>query len=298
MKLILTLTFLLTTLLPLMAQDDLMALLEDDTPTNEPVSSTFKSTRLINGHTIETRTPGVLEFVIGHRFGRINDGAEKLWGLDGAEIRLGLEYGVTDKLNIGIGRSSVQATYDLFGKYKFLQQSRSVPVSSVFFASIARRADSFFESQLDALSIPFEGKYRNAYTYQLLIARKINSALSLQISPTIIHRNYVETRDEPNDLIAMGIGGRYKITNRVTINAEFFPTFNQDSNQYKDVMSIGVDLETGGHVFQLHLTNAQSLQERGFIGETTGNFFDGDIHFGFNISRVFNVAVKENIPGE
>ncbi|MEQ8241145.1 MAG: DUF5777 family beta-barrel protein [Cyclobacteriaceae bacterium] len=281
---------------PAYGQDDLLDMLGDEPPSNEPVTSTFKSTRLINGHTIETRTQGVLEFIIGHRFGRLNEGGENLWGLDFAQIRLGLEYGVTDNLNIGIGRSGVDKTFDLFAKYKFLRQSNTVPVSAALFLSGARRADSFFENQVEGLGIPFEGKFRNAYTYQVLIARKISSALSLQVSPTIIHRNYVATSEEPNDLIALGMGGRYKITNRVTINAEYFPTFNQDSDNYKNAIAIGVDLETGGHVFQLHLTNAQRLQERGFIGETTGNFFDGDIHFGFNISRVFNVAVKENIP--
>ncbi len=280
---------------PAFCQDDLMDLLEDDAPKNERVTSTFKSTRLINGHTTETRTQGVLEFIIGHRFGRLNEGGENLWGLDFAQIRLGLEYGVSDNLNIGIGRSGVDKTFDLFAKYKFLRQSTSVPVSAALFVSGARRADSAFENLLEGQGIPFEGKYRNAYTYQLLIARKITSALSLQVVPTIIHRNYVATSTEPNDLLALGLGGRYKITNRVTINAEYIPTLNQENDNFKNAIAIGIDLETGGHVFQLHLTNAQRLQERGFIGETTGNFFDGDIHFGFNVSRVFNVAVKQNI---
>ena len=273
-------------------QDDLMDILNANTDDNGGVvTATFKSTRLINGHSIETRPQGVLEFVIGHRFGPINSGGEFLWGLDGAQIRLGLEYGVTDRLNVGIGRSSFDAVFDFFGKYKLLRQSSTMPVSSTLFVSMARNTNQNFDEVIGA---GFVGEHRNAYTYQLLIARKIDSRLSLQVMPTLVHRNYVETRAEPNDLVAIGVGGRFKITNRVTINAEYYPTVNQaDDTRFQDAVAIGVDIETGGHVFQLHLTNAQEINERGFIGQTTGDFLDGGIHFGFNISRVFNIAVKE-----
>lgn len=272
-------------------QDDLMSLLnESEESGDEVVSATFKSTRLINGHTIETRPQGVLEFVISHRFAPVNTGVDGFWGLDGANIRLGLEYGLIDKLNVGIGRSSFNQVVDLFGKYKLLAQSSSVPITTTLFASIARRTDNFFENQVGEI---YEGYHRFAYTYQALIARKMNNDLSLQLSPTLVHRNYVQTLDEPNDLIVVGIGGRYKITNRVTLNAEYWPTINQESDRYHDAFAIGVDLETGGHVFQLHFTNAQQINEKGFLGETTSDFLDGGIHFGFNVSRVFNVAVKQ-----
>ncbi len=273
------------------AQDELMDILNAGSENERQyVTSTFKSTRLINGHSVETRTQGVLEFVISHRFGAINTGSEFFWGLDGAQIRLGLEYGITDALNVGVGRSSFQQVYDFFAKYRFIRQSNRMPFTGTFFTSLARRTDAGFD---DVVGSGYESAFRNAYTFQMLLARKMDSRLSLQIMPSLIHRNYVSERTEPNDLFALGLGGRYKITNRITLNAEYYPVLNQDNDDFQDSFAIGVDIETGGHVFQLHLTNAQQINERGFIGENQGDFFDGDIHFGFNISRVFNVAVKK-----
>ncbi len=272
------------------AQDELMDILnENSEPPDDVVTSTFKSTRLINGHSIETRTRGVLEFVISHRFRPLNTGVENFWGLDGANIRLGLEYGISDRLNAGVGRSSFDQVFDAFGKYKIAGQTSRFPVTVTAFASIAKRTDDFFDQEVGP---GYTTKHRFAYTYQLLLARKMGSRLSLQLMPSMVHRNYVATSAEPNDLIAVGVGGRFKITNRVTINGEYYPALNQDSNAYFDAIAIGVDIETGGHVFQLHLTNAQQINERGFLGETQGDFFDKGVHFGFNISRVFNVAAK------
>lgn len=271
------------------AQDDLMQLIEEDERKKEftEVAATFKGTRLINGHTIETRDKGILVFLISHRFGMLNSGVEDLFGLDFAQIRLGLDYAITDRFTLGVGRSSFNKVYDGFVKYQVLKQSNTMPVTLTGFTSIAMRTDDFFKNRTD-----YRGEHRFAYTYQVLLARKFTSRLSLQVMPTLVHRNYVQLVDEENDLFTLGVGGRFKITNRVTINAEYYPLLNQDVPETNDAIAIGVDIETGGHVFQLHLTNAQQMNERGFIGETTGDFFSGDIHFGFNIVRAFDLSPK------
>ncbi len=247
-------------------------------------TATFKSTRVINGHSIETRSNGSLEFIISHRFGTLNSGYEDFYGLDFSTIRLGLEYGLTDNLNIGIGRASLGKVVDGFLKYRVLRQSNSSPVTVTAFTSITRKT-----AKEEGLS----GLDRNTYTAQLLVARKFDSNFSFQVAPTIIQRNLVRTFDDDNLLIAIGLGARYKLSNRIAVVTEYYPQLSSKSAQFEDSFAIGVDIETGGHVFQLHFTNAVEMNERGFIGETTDSFWDGDIHYGFNITRVFDLRPKK-----
>lgn len=267
-------------------EDELLELLESEQAESEGyVSATFKSTRVINGHSIETRSNGVLEFIISHRFGTLNSGYEEFFGLDFSTVRLGLEYGLTDDLNIGIGRSSFDKVIDAFLKYRFVRQSDNFPFTATAFASLARKT-------VDQVGLG--GIERNAYTGQILIARKFNSNFSFQVAPTVIQRNLVATTDDDNLLIAVGLGARYKVSNRIAIVTEYYPQLSDKSDQFQNAFAVGVDIETGGHVFQLHFTNATQMNERGFIGETTENFWDGDIHYGFNITRVFDL--KPNKP--
>ncbi len=272
----------------LYAQDDeLMELLESDLAKDKGyVSATFKGTRLINGHSIETRTNGVLEFIISHRFGTLNSGYKEFYGLDFANMRMGLEYGFTDNLNVGIGRSTFDKVLDAFIKYRIIRQSKASPVTATLFTSIARKTRE--EEGLANLD-------RNAYTAQILIARKFNSNISLQVMPTIIQRNLVPTNEDDNLLISVGVGGRYKLTNRLAIVTEYYPQISDKSGQFQNSFAVGVDIETGGHVFQLHFTNAVQMNERGFIGETTDDFWDGDIHYGFNITRAFDLRPNKKI---
>lgn len=264
------------------AQDDeLLELLESDKAKDKGyVSATFKGTRLINGHSVETRTNGVLEFIISHRFGTLNSGYKEFYGLDFSNMRMGLEYGFTDNLNIGIGRSSFEKVLDGFIKYRAVRQSKTVPVTVTLFGSVARKT-----VEEEGLS----GVNRNAYTGQLLIARKFNSNVSFQLMPTVIQRNLVPTPEDANLLISVGVGGRYKLTNRLALVGEYYPQISDKSSDFQNSFAIGVDIETGGHVFQLHFTNAVQMNERGFIGETTDDFWDGDIHYGFNITRAFDL---------
>ena len=267
------------------AQDDLFSLLGDDASPQE-VSATFKGTRVINGQSIELPAKGDLQFVIAHRFGTINSGAYELWGIDQSQMRMSFDYGITKNIAIGCARNSFQKTFEGSLKAKLLKQKlnggSSISITSynaVFVNSVhwlKPNRDNLFSSRL-------------SYVHQLMIARKLNQSFSLQLTPTFIHRNLVELKGINNDYMAMGIGGRYKLTKRVSINAEYFPQLERPHEDFTNSLSLGFDIETGGHVFQLHITNSQGMFERAFIGETSGKWSEGDLYFGFNISRVFNL---------
>ena len=267
------------------AQDDLFSLLEvEDTP--QEVTATFKGTRIINGQSVELPAKGNLQFLIEHRFGTINSGAYELWGLDQAQMRMSFDYGLTNNTAIGLARNSFQKTFEASIKSRLVRQkiNGGSPISitsyNAVFANSIRWANperaNLFSSRL-------------SYAHQIMIARKFNSSLSLQLTPSLIHRNLVDKKDINNDYVALGIGGRYKLTKRVSLNAEYFYQFKRLNELFVNSLSIGFDIETGGHVFQLHVTNSQGMFERAFIGETTGKWSAGDLYFGFNISRVFGL---------
>jgi hypothetical protein len=279
-------------LLPFSAfsQEDLMKLVSDS---NEVFirAATFKASRIINGHSVETVGKNNLDFIISHRFDRLNRGFKEFFGLDAATIRLGLEYGINDRFMIGMGRSSFQKAFDYFAKYKLLRQTTggsSIPVSVTLFGGYAIRTQK--------TTPQLSGYDRSSYTGQMLIARKFSEAFSLQISPTLIHRNRVDIFTDNRTVFASGIGGRMKLTKRSSINGEYnYVLPNQVDERYKNNLSFSFDLETGGHVFQLLFTNSFGMTERQFITETDGSWGNGDIHFGFNISRTFSFEKKSKM---
>lgn len=267
---------------------DLMDLFGEEEPVTEYAFATFKTTRIVNGQSIENPPHGELKFVVSHHFGRLNEGAYNLWGLDQSTIRLGLEYGVTERLAMSVGRSSFEKTFDAFAKYKILRQSsgaKQMPISfSVFSGIYLNSLEWRYPDRVNYFSS------RLSYVSQLLIARKFSNTFSLQITPTIVHKNLVETTTDPNDIFALGAGGRVRLTNRITFNAEYYYLLTKKTAQnFTNMLSLGFDLETGGHIFQLHFTNARPMFERAFITETTGDWLNGDIYFGFNIVRVFSI---------
>ena len=275
------------------AQDDLLSMLEENQePTTDYAKASFKTTRVINSQSIENTGGGVLDMKISHRFGFINGGAYELFGLDEATIRIGLDYGINDKLMVGWGRSSFEKTYDLFAKYKILRQSSgkvTMPITLSWFASTAITTMKWQQPERENYF-----SSRMYYTHQLLIGRKFSDNFTLQLMPTFVHRNIVKNKNEKNDVYALGVAARQKLTKRVAINVEYIYLLpDQVDDRYRNSLSIGFDIETGGHVFQLHFTNSTSMIERGYVTETVGNWLDGDIHFGFNVSRVFTVKKKQ-----
>ncbi len=276
------------------AQDDLLHMLEDSMNAQTKtayVRGTFKGTHIINLHSVETPARGVLQFMIMHRFGKINDGAYQLFGLDNATMRMGFDYGITDHLTVGTGRSTFEKTYDGYLKARILQQTLSerIPVSVTALVRIAYTSLHYSDKPY------MNATYRTNYATQLLIARKIDRNLSLQLSPTWLHYNLVPAIADKNDVFLLGLGGRMKITRRASVNLEYnyLPDDQVRSFRAYHSLSTGFDIETGGHVFQVHVTNSQGMVEPVFLARTRGSWGKGDIYFGFNISRHFNVGKKK-----
>ncbi len=277
-------------------QDDLMETLENETADEETVDytlATFKDNRIINGHSVETPAGGVLQFVVSHRFGRVTDGVQQFFGLDNATVHLRLKYSPTDRLTIGGGRSSFENTYDGYLKYRLLWQSkgkRNMPISLTLFSDMAINTLQWQNPERDN-----KFSSRLYYTYQALIARKFKDWLSLQLTPTLVHRNTVELEEDHNDVYALGAGTSVKLTGSIRLNAEYFYVpegqiiSKVNAEEAQDAVSIGLDIETGGHVFQLHFTNARGMVPKIFVTQTTGDWLEGEFHFGFNISRVFTL---------
>ena len=220
-----------------------------------------------------------------HRFGRINEGGYALFGLDNAVIRFGLDYGINDRFSIGIGRSSLEKTYDASFKWKILEQNEKIPVTVSLYELITRTTLKYSDKPY------ISGKYRNAYESALLIARKFTPKFSLQLTPIWLHYNLVASSQDMNDIIALGLGARIKLSKRISLNAEYnlLPSDAVVSTDIFHSLSFGLDIETGGHVFQLIFSNSDGMVGPYYLGKTSGNWGDGDIFFGFNISRAFHL---------
>lgn len=264
------------------AQDDLLD--EFQLEPDKEVTSTWKSLKVVNLETSKLVAKGEFQFIVSHRFGAINSGIDELFGLDQAATRLQFLYGLTDWMHIEASRSSLFKTYQVATKLRLQPQLRDgFPVTiSTFLATDV-------QTGLDKEIYPLiEFQDRLGYTAQLIVARKFSKKFSAQISPTILHENFVPIDEQENTQYALGIGARYKLSNRWSINADYGAHLNRaPGSPYVNPLSIGFDLETGGHVFQLHLTNAQPMLTNGFLGQATGDWRDGTIFFGFNLVRVF-----------
>ncbi|MBS1771556.1 MAG: hypothetical protein JST82_01760 [Bacteroidetes bacterium] len=282
--------------------DDLMKMLNDDDASKKAknyTTATFKSTRVVNGHSVENVARGVLDFRIAHRFGELKSGFDGFFGLDGANTALGFDYGITDWAMIGIVRSTYQKEYEGYTKLKLLRQQDGggMPVTLSYMGAV-----SVNSTAAPVLKARQEYYFSNRmyYVNQLLIARKISPALSVQIMPSMVHYNLVPTTAEPNNVYAMGVGGRLKLTKRISLNAEYYYRLTKLGNAtdvFHNALSLGFDIETGGHVFQLMFTNATGVTERTFIGQTVSDWADGGIRFGFNISRVFTIVKPRGFEG-
>jgi hypothetical protein len=265
---------------------------QSNTQSPDIITGTFKSTRVINGQSIENVGAGVLDFRISHRFGALSQGSYNLYGLDQATMRIGLDYGINSRLTVGVGRSTYQKQFDAFLKFKILQQQdgeKFIPVgisyaTSAIYKSLKDAPTTYTPYVTDKLS----------FSHQLLIASKINDYFSIQLSPTIVHYNLVDSAKIPNDFKSLGISSRVRISKRVNITSEYFYRLDKLSGYYNP-LSLGIDIETGGHVFQLHVSNSNGMTERTFINETTGSWEKGDLCFGFNITRAFTIRKPKEL---
>jgi len=256
------------------------------------VPQLFKDTRVVNGHSVQTSEKSEMKFIISHRFGYVNTGIKELFGLDQSTIRIGLDYGISNRLTVGLGRSSFEKTVDGFLKFNALRQTKgdkAFPVSVTAFASSAmttiewkdEERENYFSSRL-------------AYTYQILIARKFSDAFSWQIMPTLVHQNLVPTGEFSNDILAIGSATRLQVSKMISIQTEYYYALpNQLPDNYTNSLSVGVDIETKGHVFQLHLSNSRGMIEKYFVANTTGKWEKGDISMGFNITRDFRLRGRK-----
>ncbi len=270
--------------------DSLLRALES-TPGPVYTLSTFKSTRVVLGQSVEIPIRGDLTFIISHRFGNIRGGLYDFFGLDQAYNRLGLEYGIGDYAGLTFGRNSFEKTYDGAVKIKLLRQqvgTKNTPVTLTWYSGIFLNTTKWSNPEQENLF-----SSRLSYVNQLLVARKFSKRLSLQLSPSHIHRNLVKWETDQNDVFALGFSGKYNFARKVSINAEYFWLMpGQTADDFENNFSIGFDFETGGHVFQLHISNSQGTIEKDFIARTTGRWLDGDLFLGFNIYRVFPLSEK------
>lgn len=266
------------------AQENLLNLIDEDEQ-NFYAQSEFKSIRLVSGQSTRTPYAGDLIFLISHRFGRLNSGAYEFFGLDQATIRLGFEYSPLNGIALGIGRSSYNKAYDAYFKVKVLEQQDNSIASLTLSSSLA-----YLSIKNNGLEEIISSKHRLQYATLLMISSRINSWLSVQLTPSYVHKNLVSTEKDPNDYFLLGSAASLKLSNRISFNLEHFFLINKPkSTNLENSLSIGFDIETGGHVFQLHISNSQAFYDSGLLTETTGRWLNGDIHFGFHIIRTFKM---------
>lgn len=262
----------------------------------ETVNATFKSTRIVLSQSTETQKKYDLNLLIGHRFGDIGGsfgGSHTLYGLDVAtDLYIGFDYGLTDRFTIGVGRSKQDETYNLFLKHKLLQQSARLPVSATAFVQGAwvTREDNNneFKNTGD----------RSSFFFQALIARKFSEILSLQVSPGYLIRSVVTDPVDEKGLFVAGIAGRLKLTKRFSLIADYqWSTISRSdklTNTYYNPLGVGLEIETGGHVFALNFMNSPFILENNFLPNTLKSWTDGGVRFGFTMSRNFSLHKSKN----
>ena len=266
------------------SQDDLLSEIDTDSVGVEYATAAFKGLKIVNFESTKLVAKKELTLIVSHRFGSVENGIDTFFGLDDAVTRINFVYGLSDNLNIGVSRSSYQKIYEASIKYRLIRQEKNgFPFTIVSYNSF------LINTALDEANLPkLEFKHRLGYTAQVLISRKVSTNFSVELAPTFFHDNFVVDNNQDNSQYALGMGARYKLAKRWSLNVDYGWHLNRASDSpFKNPLSIGVDLETGGHVFQMHFTNSQPMNTNGFLGQSTGDWTDGNIYFGFNLSRVF-----------
>ena len=246
----------------------------------------FKALQIGNLQSTKVVSKGDLYLVVAHRFGYLKNGITDFFGLDQANTKIQLLYGIKKNLQLGVSRDSYQKTYSGTAKYRLLKQSNKLPLNVSLYGSID------VNSQLKKSVYPgLKQLDRFSYTAQILAARRFSEKLSLQIAPIFVRHNLQDlnyTKEQTHNQVLLGTGGRYKLSNRFSVNFYYVYNFTRNKNSlYLNPLTIGVDIETGGHVFQLLFTNSRASNDSSFLTETLGDWSKGQISFGFNIVRVF-----------
>jgi hypothetical protein len=265
------------------AQDDLLNELEQDSKTQKFEQPAFKAMKIGNLQSTKIAAKGDLYLYVSHRFGSLEDGLSTFFGFDNANTKIQLVYGLFDGVQVGVSRESVRKTYAMSAKAKIKSQSDDFPVNLAVYGT------ANINSELRKERFPFlKFGDRLSYASQLLISRRITNSLSLELAPTFVRQNLVLEPFQDHNQIALGAGGRLKLSKRMSLNLDYVYNFNRHEDSiYKNPITVGVDIETGGHIFQLLFSNAQSTNEPGFISNAEGDWTKGDVFFGFNIVRVF-----------
>ena len=246
------------------------------------VENVFQGTRFIHSQSANLAEKGELLMLLQHRFGDIDGGLYQLFGLDQALMRIGFEYGLNDNLNIGIGRSTFMKTYDVSGKFQISQQNSDFPLSLAISAesSIPTIRDYFPENKNN-----FSEKL--SYNAAIHIAKTFKK-FGVQISPGFLKSGYLPVLNENKNIFILGLGSSFAISRKVSLNMEYLYNSYKNTNN-KNPLSIGVDIDTGGHLFQLVFGNTQAMFTQALHTQTTGNWEKGNLFFGFNLIREFNL---------
>lgn len=263
------------------SQEDLLKDIDTISTDTETFPPAFKALQIVTGQSTKLTAKNEWYIVVAHRFGDVSTGFKSFFGLDDASTKLGVIYGLTDRVSLSLSRETNMKTFEFGAKYKLLKQSENFPVDIVGYNVMAVNTD------LDKDNYP-NIKFGNRLSYltQALISKRFSDQFSLQLSPSYVHKNLYEPMIEDKNQFLAGLGGRYKISKRISINAEYFVNFDHHSF-YKNPLSLGMDIETGGHVFQLLFSNSQLNSDIGYLTNAAGNWGKGNIYFGFNLYRVF-----------
>lgn len=287
MKTYLSFITLLFLSLSIAAQDDLLDELDEVTEKGTSFElPAFKAMKIGNLQSTKVAEKGDLYLYVSHRFGTLKNGIETFFGLDNANTKIQLVYGFWEGVQLSIGRESLRQTYSTSAKIRLAQQSDKNPFNFVFYGT------ANINTEIDDIQFPaLEFGDRMSYATQLLVSRRFSDKFSFLVAPSYIRQNLQDlnlTGANNHNQFALGLGGRYKLSKRMSLNVDYAYNFNRDSNSlFNDPLTLGIDIETGGHVFQLLFSNAQSTNEPGFLSNAEGDWGDGHVFFGFNIVRVF-----------
>ena len=278
--------FILLNILGSFAQDDLLKELESDKPkTKEIVQIAFKGMQICTMQSTKLAAKGEFYFMVAHRFGDLTEGFENFFGLDNAVAKIGGLYGATEWLTVGVSRHTYRKIYEFSAKYRLANQK----VGGFPFTIVGYNTADI-NSELKTILFP-ELKFINrlAFSTQLPVSRKFSEKFTLQLNPIYIHKNLYDAEIEKKNQFLLALGGRYKLTKRLSLNSEYaYKLGAVASTEYTNPLTVGLDIETGGHVFQLVFSNSQPMNDVSYFTNGTGNWTSKGIYFGFNLYRVFN----------